>query len=330
MKECDIDAREAVKLVRDKGIVEPCFKKHCTSFLFTTENQEGISKVIDYKGKDVLTVAASGDQYISSVYYGAGNVDIFDINKFSYYITCLKVASLVSLDYETFVGFLIPVHNEGIEKSFWNLRTLKKVIKNMPTDVAYFWDLVMYECKKHGFDGNFVIPNHRNSTKCNVIKGMPFYSSPEEYYKLQSLLKKREYPKYYEVDLLELSSVVTDSYDVIYLSNIVECLVSSEMRMYYGFTPGYNSENMVEERYIFDIARQVMPRLRENGEILYSYRPNSSKEYSTDVLYRNDYFDVTEVDCKYPPSSDYNKTYDTDLVLTYKPSKSGNILDCLK
>lgn len=47
------------------------FEKYDTSFLFGTENQEGINNIINYQGKDVFTIASSGEQYLGAKYYGA-------------------------------------------------------------------------------------------------------------------------------------------------------------------------------------------------------------------------------------------------------------------
>lgn len=325
------DIEAAVKLIRTNGNNMGNYTKHSSTFLFGTESQEGINSVVDYKDKDVFTVASSGDQYVGSVYYGAKKTDIYDVNRLTYYLTILKVASIMVLDYEEFMAFLVPIHNDHncIEESFWNLRTLEKVIRFMPTDAAYFWDNIMYECKKSGFDGDFIVPKHQHAYRENVVKGMPFYANEKEYYKLQALLRKREFPKFYEADILSLSKIMCDDYDVIYLSNIIECLVCIELSGY-PFSPGYGAEDNAEEKYIFKIAKEVMPHLREDGVILFDYRPNNSKNSATDLLFRNDFFEVNEIESKYPATDIYNRCEDTDLVLTYRPKKAGNILDLLK
>lgn len=319
----------ALELINGKGD-GVLSSDYSSCFLFGTENQEGINSVINYANKDVCTVASSGDQYVSAVYYGAKKVDLYDINYLTEFLTYLKIASFITLDYEEFIDFLIPIHEDcsTIKKRFWNLETLKKVLPNMPERAAYFWDNVMYVCHKVGFDGNFIVPKNKHSYMENIIKGMPFYANKEEYYKLQSTLRKREYPTFKQADVRTFGEVFNDKYDIIYLSNIIECLVCEALSGYY--MPSYGAEDRLEERYIFELIKQVLPKLREDGLILLDYRPNSSKDAATDLLFNNDYFEVTEIASKYPPSDDYRKCSDTDLVLTYCPKKTGNILDLLK
>lgn len=323
------DIEEALKLVRDTNGYIGDYGKYSSAFLFGTENQEGINRVVDYNDKDVFTVASSGDQYVGAVYYGAQKVDIYDVNRLTYSLSILKIVSIMTLDYKEFISFLVPNQGDDVGKKFWNLKTLKKVMSIMPSDVAYFWDNIMYECKKIGFDGSFVVPDHPHAYRENIEKGMPFYANEEEYYKLQRMLRNRPFPKFYEADVLSLGEIMCDKYDFIYLSNIIECLVCVELSCY-PFSPGYGTEDRTEERYIFKMAKEVMPFLKDNGVILFDYRPNSSASSANDLLFQNNYFDVDEIECKYPPTDNYRRCDDTDLVLTYRPKKTGNILDLVK
>lgn len=61
MKEVYEDIKEAIMFLNKEKNSGHSFNKYSTSFLFTTENQEGLSKILDYKDKNVWSVAASGD-----------------------------------------------------------------------------------------------------------------------------------------------------------------------------------------------------------------------------------------------------------------------------
>lgn len=126
MKQIQVDIKNALDLIHGK-VLEPYeFKKYSSPFLFANENQEGINEIVDYKDKDVCTIAASGDQYLGASYYGAKRVDIFDINRLTYFITCLKIAAVRILDYKEFIDFFMPMDEAGkIKDSFWNLATFK-------------------------------------------------------------------------------------------------------------------------------------------------------------------------------------------------------------
>lgn len=326
MNRVDTDIEEALKMI-DTPFSDQCsFSAYTTPFLFGTESQEGVNSVIDYNNKDVLTVASSGDQYLGAVYYGASIVDLYDVNRFSYYITCLKVAAIKVLSYGDFLSFFIPMDKNKESIKFWNYRTFKKLIPELPSDVALFWDKVIYFAKKKKY-GNFILLDMTINDKDIVMRGMPFYSDEVEYYNLQVILKNRNYPSFYESDVKLLSDVLVDDYDVVYLSNIVECLVMEVLQDIPYFMASYGIEDRVEYEVLERIGAPVMKLLRQNGVALMDYRANSSCEMASDLLFSNNYFDVTEVPAKII-SSKSSKPYpeDTDLVLTYKPSKTGNYL----
>lgn len=300
------------------------FRTYSTPFLFGTESQEGVNKAVGYKDKDVLTVASSGDQYLGSVYYGANTVDLFDINRFTYYITCLKVAALRKLSYEEFLSFFIPLENKRIRKEFWDYKTFKKLLYELPVDAATFWDKVIYEAKRKNF-GQFMVLGMSINELETVQNGMPFYSDEKEYYVLQGLLQNRKYPTFYEADLAMLSDVLVGQYDILYLSNIVECMVVDILNQL-PFASS-STENWVESDVIRKIGPHIFKLLKEDGTVVVDYRANKGMEDSNDLLFNNDYFEITEIPCKMEPDkSNKHDPTDTDLVLTYKPSKTGSFL----
>lgn len=312
------------KYVRKEEGNIPFYNEYASIFLFGTESQQGINGIVGYKDKDVLTVASSADQYISAKYYGAKKCDIYDINRFTYYISYLKIAAIRCLDYEEFMRFMIPLRDGKQSKDFWSLKTFKRVFKELPSDVAYFWENALYLFKKHSL-GNLTYITDRSSRIENVKSGMPFYASKEEYYKLQAILRGQDYPKFYLSDLAKLADVVKDEYDFVYLSNIIECMVCEEISKYPSFV--YVNEDSIELDKIRMVTKQVMKLLRKNGSILMSYRANTNLDYSTDVLYHNDFFETDYIPSKMPPDeNDYRKSENTDIVLTYTPSKKGTFL----
>ena len=74
------------------------------------------------------------------------------------------------------------------------------------------------------------------------------------------------------------------------------------------------------------VMQQVLPFLEENGTILVSYRANRDYSYCLDWLYNNDFFDVYSIPSKYPRDFGGWNSGDTDLVLTYRPKKTGKIV----
>lgn len=310
------DVLAAIEFIHGAG-EDIIFDTYCTPFLFGTENQEGISEIISYEDKDVLTIASSGDQYISAIYYGANKVDVYDLNRFTCYITYLKVAAFLTLSYEKFISFFMPAR-DNVNEKFWDLRVLKRVLTALPNKFGYFWEKVIYECKRFGF-GNFVAPNGFHVIKEGILSGMPFYYSEEEYYKVQKLLRSRinKYPNFIESDLTKLGENVRGTYDVIYLSNIIENLVRAQF-LGFLYVEGETEKEVCQE--VFDqICRLAHPD--KETMCMVSYRPNSSLDRSIDWLYNNDLFNVSSIKSKY----ESDRLPNQDLVLTYKMTSNNKI-----
>ncbi len=326
MKLVNEDISESINLIKTTDDDFLGSVKYESPFLFSTESQEAVSTVLDYNNKDVLTVAASGDQYLGAMYYGAKKVDLFDINRFSYYIAYLKIAAVRSLSYQEFMKFFVPYSNNKLNKKFFDLRTLKKLLPLLPSDVGLFWDKVMYEVRKRGY-GNFLVLDFCTNHLEVIKRGMPFYSNEEEYCRLQSILRKNGNPKFSEVDLLKLSDVIVDKYDVVYLSNIIEVLVMEEIMSYPWMMQSYGLEDRVEIEKLEVIGEHLFKVLKDDAIALMDYRTNAGLESSSDLLFNNDFFVATNVLNKIPSYlSNKQRPEEVDCVLTYKPSKTGKYL----
>lgn len=310
------DIKEAIELIRSYEY-RTGFSKYSSSFIFGTENQQEINKIVRYSQKTVLTPASSGDQYISSVYYDAEKTDIFDINRITFYVTYLKIAAIMLLDYEVFIRFFFPLlDSKKPNPLFWNLSILKGLLKVLPKNVAYFWDNIIFEMFISSY-GNLVCPSDPRFTPKMIKNGMPFYGDKGEYYKLQAKLRKKGFPKFFEADILNLGELLVADYDFFYLSNIFECLVADTMRGSYYYSP--YKENQVEFEKAHAILDSIEPHLRPNGLMLMNYRQNNNRRI--DWISTCDLFDVTAVPCKIPPMPKYGNYDNVDLVYTYKPKK---------
>lgn len=306
------DIEEAIRYINMPFADSRIYKTYGNNFIFGTENQEEINKILNYKDKDVLTPASSGDQYLGAFYYGAKSIEIYDINRFTKYITYLKIASIMVLTYEEFIAFWIPIENGVIKKTFWSKKIFNKLNDTLTKDVAYFWDNVMHATKDKKY-GNFILPDAYMNDIDTVMRGMPFYSNEEEYYKLQSLLKGSVFPQFHEMDIRNINEEFNKKYDLVYLSNIIESLVSFEKTQNCYRGP---SEDEIEEKYLFRVMPQIIKILNKNGTILVNYRTNSLDV--DDLLYSSFLFDVDDIGSK---CLDYDFGCNTDLVLTYQPDK---------
>src|SRR5574344_1313521 len=139
------DALRAFDLV-EKGVTTDRYnefgEKCIIERVYKTTNESAVDYMSDVvkDNSDILSVAASGDQYLNSVLYGAKNIDIFDINILAYYHTILKIVSASVLSLEEFKEFL--VNEDDNQYTFLNKRYYNRVRSYLPVDVRMYFDVL--------------------------------------------------------------------------------------------------------------------------------------------------------------------------------------------
>lgn len=93
MEQAVLDAEKVMDVLNNKGTLN-----YGKLYYSTNENLTRLFNNFTVADKDVLTVAASGDQFFSAVYRGAKSVDTFDINKLTKYYLYLRKWSILYLD----------------------------------------------------------------------------------------------------------------------------------------------------------------------------------------------------------------------------------------
>lgn len=316
MEQVTKDVDGAIALLREPFNDTFAYKTYNPSFLFTTENQEEIAQIVDYKDKDVLTVAASGDQYLASIYYGANEVKIFDINRLTKYITYLKIASIMALSYEEFMNFFVPItKNLELNHNFWNINNFKKVIPFLPKNEAYFWENIIYLFKKNDY-GSFVLPEFSYNIIQVVKTGMPFYMNEKEYYILKKLLFEKGFPEFRELDLTQVAQTNfgEEKFDFIYVSNILECLVYNRLEKL--GCDAYAFEDYIEQEMVIAIIPYLEKIIKDKGTILLGYRSNKDLRDCLDWIFSRSIFKSFEIPTKRDLGSlDGNKK--TDVILLH-------------
>lgn len=162
-------------------------------YSFSNENLSEYNKIYNFKDAKVLTVLGSGDQYFSSLLFGAKEVITYDINPLTYQYFILKYKSILFLDYDEF-------YNYFIENELKNIYLFNRF--DMPNISSYikFSDLPSIE-----YDRGDVIP----------------YFEKNAYYELKELLKNTDLPKFYNLDLRELyKNLNNEEFDIMLCSNI--------------------------------------------------------------------------------------------------------------
>ncbi len=220
----------------------------------TNENQKEIAKIINFKDKKVLVPGSSGDQYLSSVFYGSKEETIYDINVLTKYYIFLKICAMRTLKYDKLIEFILPFINED---KYLNPDMVKQLSADLPSHIKDFWNLYLGEIDIKKI-GNLIKFIDNNISRIN--NKIPHYEE-KNFYKLQNILNKKNYPEFIEGDISYFEYYIKDTYDFISLSNIIECSQQPfddvmERRLY------------TNEEWIEYIKTIICKNLNPHGELL--------------------------------------------------------------
>lgn len=220
-------------------------------YLLSNENLSSYRNLFNFQNSDVLSVVGSGDQYFSSLLYGAKSIDLFDINLYAIYYFVLKFEAIKHLSYEEFIKHFLNYDN-GTE-------LFSKLSDFLPKNTKEFF-------KRFFSAGNSLkyLACFYNSDKIDLRDGnfIPYFKE-SEYYRLQNMLKNIQYPRIYLYNILSLFSMLDKNYDIMLFSNIEDHL----------------AKNIVE---CYEILKEkAFPHLKDGGIIQanyywYHYITNSS------------------------------------------------------
>lgn len=204
------DVEETIAtLNRGRSLLHPEFTINSSMYVFTTENLIGSLSKLPVKGKEVLTVTASGDQLINLALMGAKRVDNFDTNRNAYYISALKVAALKTLSYEEFINFFTDSDDRKLisngflgqsqklvnpNPNYFAYETYLKVRSSLPNDAMTYWD-----------------------------KLYAYLRDSQSYQAAQAIFRRGFEHNYMHMDILQIHKI-PHTYDLVLLSNIYEYL----------------------------------------------------------------------------------------------------------
>lgn len=224
-------------------------------YKFTNENLTAYQELFDFNGKKVLSVIGSGDQYFTSILYGAKEVTVFDKNPLAAYYLIFKYAAIKVFSYEEFIKFFFTSNMRNI--SLYN-----KLRLALPHEVRDVFDKYF----KVGIN-SITNPSLGLSKKVNYKTGRIIpYLSEENYLLLKEKLNENNFPKV-KVELFEnLYNCLDGTYDIMLFSNIF---------CYLGITADEFSKYM-------DI---YMKYLNPNGIVQANYVWNKESEYLEGFFY---------------------------------------------
>lgn len=197
-----------------------------TSYSFTNENLTEYQNIIDFKNKNVLSVVGSGDQYFSSLLFGAKEIDLFDSNLTALYYFYLKFYSIMLLSYKEFLASFY--YSKNTQKNY------SKVRDYLPDEVKAFFDEVLKNKKLYSLlHKHFTLPIYTD----NIDRTIPYLNS-KRYYELKELLQNTLFPKIILQDLRDLYASLDKTYDIMIFSNIYAYL-NMNIKKYRQFLKNY-------------------------------------------------------------------------------------------
>ena len=193
------------------------FGKYSKGYIKTTENINGYYRLLNFKGKKVLTVVGAGDQIFNAILGGVKKIDGFDISMNSIMLYYLKEAAIKELDYDSFIDFFY------VENKCFNKETYKRIRNSLNESAIQFWDMVFeqdnpYEIVSNIINKTMMYPSGGYASM--KLAQTSNYLSIEGYYELKEKINDCEITISLK-DVKELDDLGTD-YDYIILSNIFE------------------------------------------------------------------------------------------------------------
>lgn len=224
---------------------------HKDSFIYRATN-ENISKYQEYlkNRENTLSIIASGNQILNSIYEGNKNITGFDISTFPKYYLELQIASLNTLKLKDFLNFIYgDISDEEFDDIYSSIHPI------LEEDSKVFWDSLF-----NFFDYSEVVNSTLFSKEVvhpkSVVEKNIYLQSEENYQKLKDNIKKANL-KYITGNIFNLTKELDEEYDFINLSSII----------YY---------NQLNE---YKTMLEALP-LMDNGEALtYLYKTNSFLDY---------------------------------------------------
>lgn len=196
---------------------------HSESFIYKKTNEK-LNEFIDLLlNKDkVLSVIGSGAQILNTLLTKPSKIDAFDISVFPKFFLKLKIASIKSLSRDEYIKFFFSTTETGLDEYYDDLY-FDKIRKELDSETEDFWTYLFQ------YNDWYDIYNSTLFSSESVIEEQALvqnkYLEKDEYYKLRGILQNAEI-NYIESNLLDLR--INDTYDLIYLSNILEYVKKSE------------------------------------------------------------------------------------------------------
>lgn len=195
---------------------------HSESFIYKKTNEK-LNEFIDLLlNKDkVLSVIGSGDQILNTLLTKPSKIDAFDISVFPKFFLKLKIASIKSLSRDEYIKFFFSTTETFLDE-FYDDLYFDKIRKELDIEAEDFWTYLFQYNDWYDIYNSTLFSSESVFEEQAIIQNK--YLDNDEYYKLRDILQSVQI-NYIESNLLDLK--INDTYDLIYLSNILEYVKKS-------------------------------------------------------------------------------------------------------
>ncbi len=216
-------------------------------YSFTTENISGYFDYLNFKDREVLTVAASGDQIINAFYMGAKKVIGFDVNFLALLYTELKLVAIQNLEYKNFLSFFMINEENDVNKNKYafDYTIYKTLRKHLKTETANCWDIIYQNFEFEGYKlRNSNLFNNKYDKNSIKINSNPYLRDEKAYNNARKKIKDKVV-KLINTDYRNIVKInLSDSVccDIILMSNISDYIKNI-----------YNEQSDYLQEYLKDI-----------------------------------------------------------------------------
>lgn len=283
--------KENEQYINFKNIDIKGFSNMCQIYSFTTENIAGYFEYLDFKNKNILTIAASGDHIINAFYKDAETVVGFDINYLALIFTELKIVALQNLEYKEFLQFFMINEEDDINK---NDKVLDytiyrdKLRKALTKNAEEYWDSIYKEFNNNGYElRNSYVFNNKYDNNNIKLKSNIYLRSETDYNKAKEKIREKEIilinSNYQKINLSNLQNFT--KCDIVLMSNISDYIKDV-----------YNIEVNYLERFINEIIHNFKSK---TNKIVCAYLYNiQNTKYRSEIdnpILREDTFNKLDI-----------------------------------
>ncbi|MCI8394209.1 MAG: DUF3419 family protein [Bacilli bacterium] len=211
----DYHVKEVDRILNIYGSLSNFFGAYSKVYRFTTENIRQFFEHFSALDKDVLCVCGSGDQMLNAFYYGAKSVTLFDINPLSFYQANLKKAAVCALTYEEFLAFFFSQY-----ESVMSFELFQRISEKLDSETKSFFHYLYSRYSKDILIQKLYFDFQPTILKMQEMNG---YLEKTAYERLQNSLEAKEV-RFLLGDVKHLAKQLKQSYDLILLSNISDCI----------------------------------------------------------------------------------------------------------